>query len=129
MASTLMGAVITGSQANPVLDATITTTAFGASHISHKKDGWPAAVTTAISALWAAVLNDDGGLQPSEIQIYMPCCDPAGHPPYAGPGECVDLKFVPGSPIAGLRIGQLAAVPADIAAARDALKAAIAAAL
>ncbi len=125
MAKTLMGATIRAGR----IEAQFKFPAFGADQVSTKREAWPQDVVNAAGALLAVCDAQTPELDDViQVQIYTPVTDPEGAA-NAGPGECVDINFRPGSAPEHVRCGDAAAVPAEVAAARDALKAAISAAL
>jgi hypothetical protein len=125
MAKELMGAVVSRGK----IEATYRYSIAGALKTDRKEKGWPAEVLAAGEALIDAaqdVAEDAGNV--GGVQIYTAITDPAGTP-FSGPGELVDINFVPGNSPQAVRIGDDEAVPAALASARAALVSAIEAAL
>jgi len=126
MAKELMGAVVRKTK----IEATYRFDFMGAVKVAKKEADWPAEVLALGVALIAAC--DD--LTPDlddviEVQIYTTITDPDGNPPFSDPGDVVDVAFTPNSSPRSARVGDDEVVPAEVAAARDALRTAIQAAL
>lgn len=125
MAKQLMGAVVSRGK----VDATFEFEIAGSKKTSRKDKDWPADVRAKADALMAAAQAVAGDLGTvASVQVYSPATDPDGTD-MSAPGDLVDIQFRPGSSPQGVRIGDDEAVPAELAAARDALKSAVAAAL
>ena len=125
MPKTLIGAVATKSG----VSAWYRLTALGSTQDLSTEGRWPQAVHDAATALIAACAAETAELvDVVQGQVYTAISDPSGAA-NADPGDCVDVTFRPGSTPAQLRAGEAAAVPGTVAAARDAFKAAVEAAL
>jgi hypothetical protein len=125
MAKELMGTVVTKGK----IEATYRYNIMGATKTDRKEKDWPAGVREAADQLLnvAQTLAGDVGKVQS-VQLYTAATDPEGTA-YSGPGELVDIAFMPGASPASVRIGDDEAVPAELAQAREAFKSAVAAAL
>lgn len=118
MPRTLTGAVISGDS--------ITATWIEDGTPGSGAGPWGAAVTDAASDLQSAV-DAEFGEPAAVVQVYTAASDPDGTP-NADPGDIVDAwDGANGNP--DMRFGLSAAVPNAIATARDAFKAALAAAI
>lgn len=90
---------------------------------------WPQSVRDAANALIAACDATTQELDDVvQVQVYTAISDPDGCA-NADAGDCVDVTFRQGANPPQLRAGDAATVPAAIATARDAFKAAVEAAL
>ncbi len=105
-------------------------TAYGATKTVTQSSGWSSTVTAAAAALLAVAQAgaDDGDLgYVAQVQVYTPLADRQGSPGFSAPGEFLDITFQQGNAPPSVRVGDDEVVPEDLAAARDALKAAVAA--
>ena len=119
--SNLYGATVSNEN---VVNATYTVTLFGSETIQTKSDAWSDATLTAAKTLFDLCQSGAQGMGDlSYVQVYTPSSDKDGCPPYSASGEVVDIFFTSGPN--SFRIGSTVSVPANIAAARDALKTAI----
>lgn len=126
MSNVLMGVIATPGR----IEATYRYTVFGATKTAVKKTDWPEEVQTAAAALLSVCDSEAGAVGTVvQVQTYTAITDPVGYPGFSAPGECLDITFQPGNSPAGVRVGDDEVVPTAIATARDALAAAIEAAL
>lgn len=136
MAKNLTGIVMNSGK----LIAHFNVTAFGATKVGTKEaslsaavpGAWAEPVRTAAAAHLAACQAEADAAELNstivQVQLYTAINDP-GYPPFSMPGEVIDVMFQPGTAPGSMRIGDDEVVPEAIATTRDALKAAVQAAL
>lgn len=124
MTKTLMGAIA----GKAGVETTFQFIAFGARKVAVRADDWPPSVLEAASALIAACDQETPDLDDVvSVQVYTPLTNPTGTA-FCDPGDIVDVTFRGGS-VTRVRVGDDEVVPLPVAAARDAFKAAVTAAL